>query len=106
MLAIMMHDSGTCHWAGNTSGDVSLGDGPWLWAQMMCPGLLTRRRVSSPDAWLRGREAAVRWHPGSFCQPGAVGSMLGTSEDVPEGMDTLFGVSGASFGRGDSSQGQ
>ena len=34
-----------------------------------------------------------------------IGLASGTSEDMPEGTDMPFGVSGASFGRGDSSQG-
>ena len=33
-------------------------------------------------------------------------TMLGTSGDMPEGMDTPFGVSRASFGRVDASQGR
>ena len=81
-----------------------MGHGSWLWAQTTCQSVLTRCRVSGEDVRLRGREATVRRHPGDFRRPGAVGSTSGTSEDVPEGTDTPFGVSGASFGRSDSSQ--
>ena len=95
--ATMCPMRGTCHRAGNMSGDIFLGDGPLLWAQTMCPGLLTRRRASGEDPWSQGHEATVQRRPGSFHWPGAIGSTLGTSEDVPEGMDTPFGVSGASF---------
>ena len=69
---------------------------------------VTRHIVVRPER-MRGRGAAKPQFgsiPAVLAGLGVIGPALGTSEDMPEGTDTPFGVSGASFGRGDSSQGR
>ena len=84
------------------SQDVFLGGGPWMVVQMTClwPLWCVQRRRA-----VVGCDAVVRPHPGGFRQPGAIGSTLGTSKDMPKSTDMPFGVSGASFRCSDSSQG-
>ena len=97
---------GTCHRAGNVSGDMFSGGGPWLWAQMMCLGDKTHCGTSGEDMQSQGRDAAIGWHPSGFRQPGAIRLTLDTSGDVSEGTDMLFGMSSTFCGCDDASQSQ
>ena len=70
------------------------GGGPWMGVQMMCLGDQTRHGVSREDAQSWG-VASQRFLPAW----GIARPTFGMSWDVPKGMDTLFGMSGAFCGR-------